>query len=408
MASISSCASLPLALAVGPVLSRLWSEARLGRRALRDSAGFVTRPSNSSIAIVKRLTRYPRPWPIDPHGGPPEPVPEVLDTFSHATSSRSASGGTRLRGATETSGHRLRPGADDCRRASRRSSVPAQAPSSVERTDVDRDPRAPPQALSGTARRPGVADGRRRGDRRPREASRRRPPPSGGRRPVEPGAAPAAAAPSDGPSLQPDGGPATAARSALRRRGEGPRRDPVVGHARRGPAASLGAALRVGPQAVGAGQWAAPRRGQARVRHVRSCHGSTGGGGVGRQFGNGEVLKTFPKFEDQASLVYTGSAPYRARSTATRTGRADRTRTAGSTAGSCRNRGPSTGGPSPTRRSSPSCATSGTRSAAPTRPTRSTCRRSPTGARREAPKFEAVSAGEKTLDEEGISTTPKA
>ena len=41
-----------------------------------------------------------------------------------------------------------------------------------------------------------------------------------------------------------------------------------------------------------------------------SCHGSTGGGGVGRQLSNGEVLKTFPKFEDQASLVYTGSAPY--------------------------------------------------------------------------------------------------
>lgn len=41
-----------------------------------------------------------------------------------------------------------------------------------------------------------------------------------------------------------------------------------------------------------------------------SCHGATGAGGVGRQFNNGEVLKTFPKLEDQASLVYTGSAPY--------------------------------------------------------------------------------------------------
>ena len=41
-----------------------------------------------------------------------------------------------------------------------------------------------------------------------------------------------------------------------------------------------------------------------------SCHGSTGEGGVGRQLSNGEVLKTFPKFEDQASLVYTGSAAY--------------------------------------------------------------------------------------------------
>ena len=41
-----------------------------------------------------------------------------------------------------------------------------------------------------------------------------------------------------------------------------------------------------------------------------SCHGSTGGGGVGRALSNGEVLATFPKFEDHASLVYTGSAPY--------------------------------------------------------------------------------------------------
>jgi hypothetical protein len=41
-----------------------------------------------------------------------------------------------------------------------------------------------------------------------------------------------------------------------------------------------------------------------------SCHGSTGGGGVGRALSNGEVLATFPKLVDQASFVYTGSAPY--------------------------------------------------------------------------------------------------
>ncbi len=41
-----------------------------------------------------------------------------------------------------------------------------------------------------------------------------------------------------------------------------------------------------------------------------SCHGTSGAGGVGRQLNNGEVLLTFPTFEDHASLVYTGSAPY--------------------------------------------------------------------------------------------------
>ena len=41
-----------------------------------------------------------------------------------------------------------------------------------------------------------------------------------------------------------------------------------------------------------------------------SCHGASGAGGVGRQFSNGEVLLTFPTFEQHASLVYTGSAPY--------------------------------------------------------------------------------------------------
>ncbi len=50
--------------------------------------------------------------------------------------------------------------------------------------------------------------------------------------------------------------------------------------------------------------------GKAVYASCASCHGSTGAGGVGRQFSNGEVLKTFPKLVDQASLVYTGSAQY--------------------------------------------------------------------------------------------------
>ena len=113
-----------------------------------------------------------------------------------------------------------------------------------------------------------------------------------------------------------------------------------------------------------------------------SCHGSTGGGGVGRQLSNGEVLKTFPKFEDQASLVYTGSAPYSGKIYG------DPNRPGGPHQGgsfngaSCPSRAPSSAGPSRTRRSSPSSATSASRSPAPTRSTRSTCRSSPTGARR--------------------------
>jgi mono/diheme cytochrome c family protein len=41
-----------------------------------------------------------------------------------------------------------------------------------------------------------------------------------------------------------------------------------------------------------------------------SCHGSGGEGGVGPQLSNGEVLKTFPKIEQQLSFVYTGNTPY--------------------------------------------------------------------------------------------------
>lgn len=41
-----------------------------------------------------------------------------------------------------------------------------------------------------------------------------------------------------------------------------------------------------------------------------SCHGADGGGGVGYQFSEGEVLKTFPNIEDQIRYVYYGTEQY--------------------------------------------------------------------------------------------------
>jgi hypothetical protein len=41
-----------------------------------------------------------------------------------------------------------------------------------------------------------------------------------------------------------------------------------------------------------------------------SCHGASGEGGVGRPLSNNEVVLTFPTLEQQASVVYTGTAPY--------------------------------------------------------------------------------------------------
>jgi mono/diheme cytochrome c family protein len=41
-----------------------------------------------------------------------------------------------------------------------------------------------------------------------------------------------------------------------------------------------------------------------------SCHGATGGGGIGYAFTSGEVLRTFPAFEDHVAFVYSGNAPY--------------------------------------------------------------------------------------------------
>lgn len=42
-----------------------------------------------------------------------------------------------------------------------------------------------------------------------------------------------------------------------------------------------------------------------------TCHGADGGGGVGRPFVEGAVLKTFPHIEDQLNLVYIGSQAYK-------------------------------------------------------------------------------------------------
>ena len=41
-----------------------------------------------------------------------------------------------------------------------------------------------------------------------------------------------------------------------------------------------------------------------------ACHAADGSGGVGRPLWKGEVLKTFPKIEDQLNFVYTGSQAY--------------------------------------------------------------------------------------------------
>jgi len=41
-----------------------------------------------------------------------------------------------------------------------------------------------------------------------------------------------------------------------------------------------------------------------------SCHAADGSGGVGYKLSGGEVLKTFPKIEDQLNFVYLGTAGY--------------------------------------------------------------------------------------------------
>jgi mono/diheme cytochrome c family protein len=56
-----------------------------------------------------------------------------------------------------------------------------------------------------------------------------------------------------------------------------------------------------GPVQAGAGVY--------RAQGCSGCHGPTGGGGVGPALGN--VLKTFPKFEDHVAWVRSGSAPFK-------------------------------------------------------------------------------------------------
>jgi len=51
--------------------------------------------------------------------------------------------------------------------------------------------------------------------------------------------------------------------------------------------------------------------GQKLYSSCSTCHGATGGGGVGRSFQEGALQKTFPHIEDQLNLVYTGSQAYR-------------------------------------------------------------------------------------------------
>jgi hypothetical protein len=52
--------------------------------------------------------------------------------------------------------------------------------------------------------------------------------------------------------------------------------------------------------------------GQVVFAKCSSCHSTDGSGvtGAGRQLSNGEVLKTFPKIQDQLTFVYTGSGPW--------------------------------------------------------------------------------------------------
>lgn len=42
------------------------------------------------------------------------------------------------------------------------------------------------------------------------------------------------------------------------------------------------------------------------------CHGADGGGGVGRQLNDGQVLKTFPAINDQLNFIYVGTQGFEA------------------------------------------------------------------------------------------------
>ena len=55
-----------------------------------------------------------------------------------------------------------------------------------------------------------------------------------------------------------------------------------------------------GPLAEGAHQY----------KSCQTCHGGKGEGGSGRQLSEGEVLKTFPRIEDQLNWVYNGTSAF--------------------------------------------------------------------------------------------------
>ena len=98
---------------------------------------------------------------------------------------------------------------------------------------------------------------------------------------------------------------ASQARAGLRPSGEAPPQDPVLGDGHPQPHAGLGLHVRArrsteppevveGPLGIGEEVYGG----------CASCHGADGGGvsGLGYQFTEGEVLKTFPNIEDQTSI----------------------------------------------------------------------------------------------------------
>ena len=197
----------------------------------------------------------------------------------------------------------------------RRSSVRARgALFDASKGRRDRDPRAPPQALPRASRRPRAADGRRGGGTTPSGTSEaaddRRRPPSRPPAPAAPGGPVRTGRAGRHPPAR-DARPAAPARPALRRRGEGPAPDPLVGHARRRPAARSGCSSTRGPSSRRRrssrvpSATASPSTPPARAATAPPAPAASAG-----RSANGEVLKTFPKLVDQASLVYTGSAPY--------------------------------------------------------------------------------------------------
>ena len=108
---------------------------------------------------------------------------------------------------------------------------------------------------------------------------------------------------------------AAQARHPGRRRGQGSQEDPVLGDGHAQPAAAVGVHVRPRPDAEGAGR---PRRRSARAprstpSNCSTCHGANGEGGLGYQFADGEVLKTFPQHRGPAAVRLQRHAAVRAR-----------------------------------------------------------------------------------------------